>query len=68
MAQRIGSTTVEFAAASHVGGLTHMTFVTDQPPVAEPQVDELAKQLDKTVSDLRTLGEELGAIQPPRRR
>jgi hypothetical protein len=44
MAQRAGSTTVQFSAASHVGGLTHyaerLGDAADR--LEEPRVEELA--------------------------
>lgn len=39
-----------------------------EPPSPKARPDEIADQLDKTAADLRTLGEQLGAIPvgPPR--
>ena len=36
--------------------------MAEPPNTAKPQTDEIAAQLTKTAADLRTLGEQLGAI------
>lgn len=36
--------------------------MAEPSPIAKPSNEELAQQLDKTAADLRTLGEQLGAI------
>ena len=38
--------------------------MTEPPPSAKPQPADIARQLDKTAADLRTLAEQLGAVRP----
>ena len=37
--------------------------MTEEQPAAKASSDAIAKQLDKTAEELRTLGEQLGAIE-----
>src|SRR6185436_10424897 len=39
-----------------------MDWMAEPPNVAKPQDEAIAEQLAKTAADLRTLGEQLGAI------
>jgi len=38
--------------------------MTESPPSPKPQPEDIAAQLERTAADLRTLGEQLGAVQP----
>jgi hypothetical protein len=48
--------------APAVPGLAKWDAMAEQPPAAKPPAEEMAAQLAKTEADLRTLGEQLGAI------